>query len=282
MQGEQLTSFESSLLVLFSALSLFGMKFLHSSRSAIRFRCAQVSEPPLWGGMPVFLALLSFLIIPGLIMFFFEEALDIGLYSTEEYLSASSVTGGFLVGGGWIVYSIWWFVVVRLNQPAATLGLCRAPLENLISLLLFYVFFFPPFFLLSSLWINFLELLGHESMPQEVVQDLQEAFARGSLLEISLMVFNAVVLAPLVEEMIFRGFFFGLLRSRWGVFPALVFSSAVFAAFHFSLDALLPLFAVGLALGYVYHKTRSLYFAIFFHALFNGVMVLIQWYSAGS
>ena len=109
-----------------------------------------------------------------------------------------------------------------------------------------------------------------------------EAFSRGEGLEIALLVFNAVVLAPLWEELMFRGVFFGLLRSRSGTGSALVLSSAVFAAYHLSLDALLPLFLVGLALGYIYDRTRSIYFAILFHALFNSVMLFIQWLLAGS
>ena len=106
--------------------------------------------------------------------------------------------------------------------------------------------------------------------------------ARGDRLEISLLVFNAVILAPLWEELIYRGCFFGLLKSRWGVFPALVFSSVIFSCSHFSLAAFLPLLIVGMAIGYVYHRTGSLYFAIFFHALFNGLSMTIQFISAGS
>ena len=56
----------------------------------------------------------------------------------------------------------------------------------------------------------------------------------------------------------------------------------IFSCSHFSLAAFLPLLIVGMAIGYVYHRTGSLYFAIFFHALFNGLSMAIQFVSAGS
>ena len=49
-----------------------------------------------------------------------------------------------------------------------------------------------------------------------------------------------------------------------------------------SLAAFLPLFVVGMAVGYVYYRTRSLYFAIFFHALFNGLSMAVQFILVGS
>ena len=59
-------------------------------------------------------------------------------------------------------------------------------------------------------------------------------------------------------------------------------SSLVFSAYHFNLAALMPLLIVGIAMGYVYERTRSLYFAIFFHALFNGLSMAVQFILVGS
>ena len=282
MQDEQSSIFELSLLGFFNGLSLIGMKYLHSSRAMVRFRQAPATEVPLWSWGLIPAVLVAYLLIPGIIALALEDNLDIGLHSEEGSFSASSLAGGYLLGGGLVAFFIWQHVVGTLRQPPATLGICGAPLANLPPFILFYGLFFPPLLLLGILWAGLLEKLGHEAVPQEAVRMFTEAFSRGEGLEIALLVFNAVVLAPLWEELMFRGVFFGLLRSRSGTGSALVLSSAVFAAYHLSLDALLPLFFVGLALGYIYYRTRSIYFAILFHALFNSVMLFIQWLLAGS
>ena len=279
MPDTQLSNFELLLLVLLTSLSCLGLAKLNSSRL---FRAAPACEAPRWTGLSVLLALAAFLLVPGIIMGILEENWDTGLYSSEIQLRATSMTGGYLLGGGLIAYLIWSFVVVSLRQPSATLGLRGASPANFLPVVLVYVLFIVPLGLCAHIWIELIEFFGYEPLPQEVVKMFGDAVARGDRLEISLMVFSAVILAPLWEELIYRGFFFGLLKSRWGVFPALVFSSVVFSYSHFSLAAFLPLLIVGMAAGYVYHRTGSLYFAIFFHALFNGLSMAIQFISAGS
>ena len=85
----------------------------------------------------------------------------------------------------------------------------------------------------------------------------------------------AVVIAPLAEEFLYRGILLMTLVRHVGVIPGLVVSSAVFAAAHFTAEpqALLPLFFLGMALGYVAYRTRSLVAPIIAHALFNGLMI---------
>ena len=283
MQDEHVSILELALLGAFSVLSLVGLKFLHSSRSAIRFHPAPATEVPLWSESLAIVAVMAFFLFPGII-FVFSMAVEELLKGRFEQLPwmAIHITVSSLLGGGLVVFVIWQIVVGFLRQPAATLGLCGAPWANLLPVVLFFVLFFSPLLLSSFLWEYFLDSRGYELIPQEVVKMFNDAIAEGNILELSLLVFTAVVLAPLWEELIFRGFFFGLFRSRWGTVPALVFSSAVFAAIHLNLFALLPLFFVGLALGYIYYRTRSIYFAILFHALFNSVMLFIQWLLAGS
>ncbi len=80
----------------------------------------------------------------------------------------------------------------------------------------------------------------------------------------------AVILAPLVEEVIFRGLLFGALRRRWGLGAALVISSAVFGLVHLDLYASPAIFVLSLGLGWVYERTGTLAAPVAFHAVFNG------------
>lgn len=111
-------------------------------------------------------------------------------------------------------------------------------------------------------------------------------------LNLSLTIAIAVIIAPLTEEVIFRallqGTLFRLYRSRW---LAIVVSAAIFALLHlairgnvpageFSLaqmETIVPLFFLGLVLGYAYEKSRSLYRPICIHMGFNALSLLILW-----
>jgi hypothetical protein len=76
-----------------------------------------------------------------------------------------------------------------------------------------------------------------------------------------------VVLAPIAEELLFRGFLFGGLL-RFGFVPAMLISAVAFAAWHLSPQAI-PLIAVGCVLAWLYYVSASLWQAITFHAIFN-------------
>ena len=77
------------------------------------------------------------------------------------------------------------------------------------------------------------------------------------------------VFAPLVEEIFFRGFLFQGFRARYGWPVGMLLSSAIFAAAHLDLVALIPTFILGNVLAYVYHRSNSVWPGIFLHFLVN-------------
>ena len=83
------------------------------------------------------------------------------------------------------------------------------------------------------------------------------------------MILSAMVLAPIVEELLFRGFLYHGIRRKAGVKAALIVTSAVFALIH-PPQVMAPIFVVGLSLGYLYERTGTLIAPIAFHAVFNG------------
>ena len=85
-------------------------------------------------------------------------------------------------------------------------------------------------------------------------------------------VFSFIALAvwtPLAEELFFRGFVMAGLVNRWGGAVGLTAAAAIFAALHFSLPNLLPVFVIGLLLGGLYRYTGSIWPGIFFHLAQN-------------
>jgi uncharacterized protein len=79
----------------------------------------------------------------------------------------------------------------------------------------------------------------------------------------------AVIVAPLVEEIFFRGFLFQGFRQKYGWLGATLLSSAIFAAAHLDLVSLIPTFILGVVLAYTYHKSNSVWPGIVLHFLVN-------------
>ena len=84
-----------------------------------------------------------------------------------------------------------------------------------------------------------------------------------------------VVMAPLLEETIFRGVLLESTRSRYGVFAAWLISSSLFAVVHLHPTVAVNAFFMGLILGFVYLATDSLWTSIFLHAVNNGVAYVV-------
>ncbi len=84
----------------------------------------------------------------------------------------------------------------------------------------------------------------------------------------------AGVVAPIVEEIVFRGLLFGWLRPRWGIAVAAAASALGFAAAH-GIPLLIPaLFLQGVIFALVYERSGSLWPPIIMHGVFNAVMSL--------
>lgn len=92
----------------------------------------------------------------------------------------------------------------------------------------------------------------------------QDALGGGGWLLIS-----AVLLAPLFEESIFRGYLCGVLRKSYGGLTAWIISAVVFGLVHAIPSVILTATLSGLVLGYYYLRTRSLWMVIALHALNN-------------
>ena len=92
------------------------------------------------------------------------------------------------------------------------------------------------------------------------------------------MLFGAVaLLAPLTEELLFRGLLQKSLMHRISIIPAIAISAAVFAAIHFDFYAFPALFVMGGVFGYLYHRTGSLRVTILLHAINNGAALILSW-----
>lgn len=82
---------------------------------------------------------------------------------------------------------------------------------------------------------------------------------------------GGALIAPVVEEIFFRGFVFAGLRGRFGWQRAALISALLFALLHLSFTSVLPIFILGLIFAYLYHLSGSIWPAILMHMLTNSL-----------
>jgi membrane protease YdiL (CAAX protease family) len=135
---------------------------------------------------------------------------------------------------------------------------------------IFYLAMLPFLLLVTKAYHLLLQqVFGMEIELQDVAQAIQQ---EQSWLQI-LYIFSALCIAPIYEELVFRGLLFPYLVKRGGLATGTVLVSAIFAAMHYHEPALLPLFLLSAALCLAYWRTGSLWVCIGMHMIFNAVSV---------
>lgn len=166
-----------------------------------------------------------------------------------------------LVLDSWFVFSAWLFSLRGSDQGIAAWGISPPRAR---------VLWVVPAALGAVFALNLIYSLFVTSQEQDVVSQFPHN-ASGLLLFILL----ACVIAPLFEEIFFRGFLFQAFARSWGVPAGAVISAALFALSHLQLDVAVPLFVLGLGLAFVFVVTRSLWASIALHAAFNAIAVVV-------
>lgn len=120
--------------------------------------------------------------------------------------------------------------------------------------------------ILNNLYINILNLyLGMEAKPQEIVEE----FAVGESYYKILLFAMVVILAPFVEEYIFRYYIYDkLLLPRMPVAAAAIISSVLFTLLHLNVSGIPTFFGLGLFCTFMYEK-KGFYGAVITHIVSN-------------
>lgn len=85
----------------------------------------------------------------------------------------------------------------------------------------------------------------------------------------------SVILAPIIEEIVFRGIMFPALRKHYGVIVGIIASSLVFTLVHINILQMISALPLGIYLAIMYHRTGSIIPGIVLHALWNLIVLLI-------
>lgn len=131
---------------------------------------------------------------------------------------------------------------------------------------------------ITVMWLGVLISTLVGPPPPQEVEKMLTGMKQGK--DILLPFITVSILAPVSEELYFRGMVYPLMRSRFGVGAALVFSGLFFSSLHFDLFRLVPIWAGGIVLAYFYEKTGSLVTSIIAHSTWNTLMLLIMYLAA--
>jgi hypothetical protein len=226
---------------------------------------------PPWAPLVAFLgAIMVALVVSVLIVVFLEAAGT----DVEPDTPPSGVTIGATIaqGLGFIGFAV---LLARVTSGVASpraFGFRRTRLWPAAGWTLLAWVAFLAF---SGAWAAALGITESDDLPQELGADESTA----ALVAVILMV---TLLAPVAEELFFRGFLFTALRRWIGLVPGALITGVVFGGIHAGgTDAkfLVPLMVLGAILCFLYWKTSSLLAPMALHAVNNSIAlgVALDW-----
>jgi uncharacterized protein len=164
-----------------------------------------------------------------------------------------------------LVATVVFWVTKMKRVPLSTLGLPRRPLADVGTGVVGGAVLYAVAVVVSLVVVAIVTaVIGHRpSVPQQV-----EDCVRGPWLVLTAV--TVVLLPPIGEETLFRGFIFQGLRRRLSFWPAVVADGLLFGAIHIPFWLLIPsLIAVGMGLACIYAARRSVLASMAAHATFN-------------
>ena len=176
------------------------------------------------------------------------------------------VTGAVIYAS--IVIFLLGLLVYRNLSPSAVFGFGGERFTAVLGgSLLALAAAYPVLMLVQAMVLG---VSGGQMQPQDVVQFLQEAKSPRDRFAVMTM---AVVIAPVAEEIIFRGYLYPAGKRFVGPFSSVVATSLLFAVLHGHAASVPALFTLAVCLALAYEKTGTLLVPMAMHAVFNAISV---------
>ena len=184
---------------------------------------------------------------------------------TPDLLLLSLVTQIATVGA-----VLFFLLYLRKIEVAELFGLTRMPLRTvLVKSILVMIPVFVIVAIVGHFTITlFFQKDGAQPESQQVIQaflNSPDPILRG------LIVISACIVAPVCEEILFRGFLYPAIKKHSERFFATLIVSLLFAVVHINAPALPALFVLAIFLTIAYEITGSILVPICMHAIFNCV-----------
>lgn len=195
---------------------------------------------------------------------------DVGRYfSTSGSLEIILI--GFLLQ--WLIISIplvFFTIRRRIKFTAENFGFKKIQLWTFIKeILKAYLLYIGISLIISAIVIYFdVQIPGYQ-----VQENIIPLFGNDKL---SLIIAGivVVVIAPLFEELFFRGFLLRTLVDKLGLYFGSIVSAMIFALVHFPWQSIIPIFILGLIINSIVIRTKNIWPALGFH-IFNNALVFV-------
>jgi len=268
--------------VILSGVLLFGLWLLKTSLG----REALADSRPRRNNMPLYLCLIPPFILfgPVPVIVLIAGRLTADLQDWQRAFLANSIyCFGSVVVIAVILFMVWASFARRLKGFGLNI---RSIHKDFFFAFLNYLSVLPLMLaaIILTTFVGELFYGPEYQMPQHEQLEMITLYSQWQLRILVFVV--AALMAPVLEEMIFRGLFQTVIRSlletrssglegRYHAWIAIFITSGLFSMVHGNVPHWPALFLLGICLGYAYEKSGSLFRPIFIHAFFNAVTVIL-------
>ena len=251
----------------------------------------QVDRPSLEGKKPILIKPymkidgFDLMVVMGIILFFYANQVlayfDSSTELNKQVVENSENKDPSSIGLVDILFSNIIFLIVgavifalasfsRGRKPKHVFGLRKRSQKYIIIITMAGMFVAYISVFIGSIISNFLLSTGEPKKEdlQEIVQTLMTNDDISLKIAIAL---SAIIFAPLIEEVIFRGYLYPVIKRFSHPIFSCVITSLLFAVIHSNLEGLMPLFLLAIVLTIFYEISKSIWVPILMHACFNGV-----------
>ncbi len=208
----------------------------------------------------------------GILAFWMLSVIQSSLDKTQV-ITMQAILGNSLVYGS-VVLGIFGVIGFQKNSGISIFGMQPRELPEAAARGALWLIVTYPLILAVQVMVQ--RVFGTADDSQQIVRYFIEHPDPRHRIAVVVM---AVFVAPVAEEVIFRGYFYGVIRRYGGRIPALLTSSLLFAAIHVHIPSIPGLALLAVILCLLYERTASLWAPITMHALFNAstIAILLIW-----
>jgi len=151
-------------------------------------------------------------------------------------------------------------------------GLEKMKIKKVVSETLkgYFLYLLISYFILVFIIFTNIKIPGYQ-LPKSIF----EIFGTSDL-ELILTGTIVILIAPIVEEVFFRGFLLRAVADRIGLIWGSIITAAIFAVFHLQWQTVIPVFILGLIINQLVIRNKSIWPAIGFHVINNAIAFLVQ------
>ncbi len=216
----------------------------------------------------VILSVISAFIVGGIIM---------GVSaSSPEQVNKLYLYISFLIGQGIILVPPIYFLTIKKQPILESLRINAVSLQTIKDTLIFSTGILIVFDTLDRIIHKFIP-------PPEYIIDIGEIMKPDSALGYIFLFLAVVIVAPIGEEIVFRGFLQKFLEKYWNdITRAVLVTSLFFAMIHFNPFWTIQIYLLGVILGFLSWKTKSVIPSILLHISNNGSAFILNNINDGS